>query len=167
MIKLVDLLIEITTYSDKPNTWVHVTSKDETIEKIKGTGKFLGIDENLDEFEYEVQKGLKINKNNPNSPNFYKDEIYPVGVPNDIKYVIVFSTDKKYPGDDAEYQNWKEVDYPVIPNGNRVNRLSFKQSSKIGILKPKYRDKKFFKFYQYNPENKKHEEFNIENWKSK
>lgn len=154
MIKLINILKEINSeeiYKDDSNTWTHVSKNENTIKSIVQKGKFLGINENLNEFSYEINPKISANKQNTNSPNFYQGKIYP-GAEGTL-YLITFTTNKSYPGDDFESSNWKEVDYPVIPNGNRMNRVSFKKSSNIGILKPEYRDIKNFKFYKYNGEN--------------
>jgi hypothetical protein len=161
MIKLVDLLKEIAgeIYRDDSNTWTHVTNRPETIEAIKKAKAFWGINEDASEFDYEINKGLSANRQNSNSPNFYKGKLYPNT--EGTQYLITFKATKSFPGDDFESDNWKTIDYPVIPNGNRQNRLSFKKSANIGVLKPEFRGIKNFKFYQYNPDTKKYVSFDI------
>ena len=163
MIKLLDLLFENNDVYPKDNdTWTHTTSRDEVIELIKSKGKWLGINEDLDEFNYTINsKKLSIDKQNPNVPNFKKGEIYADYY---LKYLITIKPKQRYPGDNFESLNWKEVDYPLIPNLSRVNRKSFANSSKVGVLKPEYRDKKNFKFYKYNEDIKKYIEFDIDNF---
>jgi len=120
---------------------------------------FWGINEYASDFDYEINKGLSANKQNQNSPNFYKGKLYP-GTEGTL-YLIAFKVNKSFPGDDFESNDWKNVDYPLIPNGNRQNRLSFQKSANIGILKPEFRDIKNLKFYQYNPDIKKYVSFII------
>lgn len=159
MIKLIDILKEINdVYQNDADTWVHATSRDEVINSIKSKGKWLGINEDLNEFNYTI------NAQNPNVPNFYKGAIY-AGY--DQKYLITLRPKQKYPGDDFESLNWKEVDYPLIPNSARVNQKSFKDSKKIGVLKPEYRDSDNFRFYQYDNASKKYYEFDIKDFKEK
>ena len=161
MIKLVDLLKEVTNeiYHDDSNTWTHVTNRPETIEIIKKAKVFWGLNEDAGEFDYEINKGLSGNKQNQNSPNFYRGKLYP-GTEG-TQYLITFKSTKSFPGDDFESNDWKNVDYPLIPNGNRVNRISFKKSSNIGIIKPEFRGIKNFKFYKYDPNTKKYISFDI------
>lgn len=161
MIKLVDLLNEIAgeIYRDDSNTWTHVTNRPETIEAIKKTKAFWGINEDASDFSYEINSGLSANKQNQNSPNFYRGKLY-IGTEG-TPYLITFKATKSFPGDDFESNNWKTVDYPLIPNGNRTNRISFKKSANIGILKPEFRDIKNFKFYKYDPSTKKYVSFDI------
>ena len=163
MIKLIDILNELTSkkpieYKDNPNTWTHLTNRPETIKIIKKAKAFWGINERADEFSYEINKGLSGNRQNPNSPNFYRGKLYP-GTEG-IQYLITFNSSKSFPGNNFESNDWSTVDYPLIPNGNRVNRISFQKSDNIGILKPEFRDIKNFKFYKYNNVSKKYEEFN-------
>ena len=155
MIKFITILNEISSevYSDSPNTWTHVTNRPETIEAIKKAKMFWGINEEASEFNYEINKGLSANKQNPNSPNFYRGKLYP-GTKG--TYLITFKATKSFPVDDFESNDWKTVDYPLIPNGNRGNRISFQKSYNIGVLKPEFRDAKNFKFYQYDPSTKKY-----------
>jgi hypothetical protein len=152
MIKLINILKEITEdiYKDDSNTWTHVTSKVEVLSNIKREKAFIGINEDLDDFSYVINLKLSADKQNSTAPNFYKGGLYDGGS-SKSKYLITFKAKESYPGDSFEATNWKEVDYPMIPNGNRVNRVSFQKSSKIGILKPEYRDIDNFKFYQYDP----------------
>jgi hypothetical protein len=161
MIKLINILKEIAgeIYRDDSNTWTHVTNRLETIEAIKKAKTFWGVNEDASEFDYEINKGLSANRQNPNSPNFYKGKIY-TGAEG-TKYLITFKAIKSFPGDSFESNDWKNVDYPLIPNSNRVNRLSFQKSANIGILKPEFRDIRNLKFYQYNPDTKKYVSFNI------
>ncbi len=148
------------TYRDDSNTWTHVTSRDEAIQKIKQQKKFLGPNEDTSEFSYEINKGVSANKQNPNSPNFYKGKLYPGAEGG--KYLITITPKQSYPGDDFISDNWKDVDYPLIPNGNRTNKQSFKKSSNIGVLKPEYRNVDNLTFYKYNEDTKTYEEFNID-----
>ena len=164
MIKLLDLLNELTSkkpieYKDNPNTWTHVTSNKEVISDIIKNKKWLGVNEKLEDFSYEVNKKLSANKQNTNVPNFYKGTIYPGA--SGGTYLITFKVVKNYPGDNFESNNWSTVDYPLIPNSNRVNKISFNKSGLIGILKPESRAIKNFKFHKYNNISKKYEEFNI------
>ena len=161
MIKLLDLLNEITgeVYRDDSNTWTHVTNRPETIEAIKKAKAFWGINEDASEFNYEINQGFSANKQNQNSPNFYKGKIY--NGAEGTKYLITFKAAKSFPGDSFESNDWENVDYPLIPNRNRVNRISFKISTNIGVLKPEFIDIKNFKFYQYNPDTKKYVSFDI------
>lgn len=159
--RLLQLLKEVTLaaeYRDDPNTWTHLSNRDEVINAIKSKKQFLGINEDLSEFNYEVNKGISANKQNPNSPNFLKGKIYS---DKGLKYLITFTAKQKYPGDDFESRNWKEVDFPFIPNSNRANKVSFKISGGIGVLKPEYRNIDNFKFYKYNEDSKKYIEFKI------
>jgi len=161
MIKLINILKEVTNeiYRDDPNTWTHVTNKFETIEGIKKAKAFWGLSEDDSEFSYEINKGVSANKQNQNSPNFYKGKLYP-GTEGTL-YLIAFKVNKSFPGDDFESNDWKTIDYPLIPNGNRVNRISFKKSANIGILKPEFRDIKNFKFYKYDLNTKKYISFKV------
>jgi hypothetical protein len=163
MIKLIGILKEIVgeIYRDDSNTWTHVTDRSETIEAIKKAKAFWGINEDASDFSYEINKGISANKQNQNSPNFYKGKLYP-GTEGTL-YLITLKVTKSFPGDNFESNDWKTVDYPLIPNGNRVNRISFKKSDNIGILKPEFRGIKNFKFYQYNPDTKKYVSFDIQN----
>lgn len=151
MIKLINILKEITekVYKDDSNTWTHLTNKVEVLSNIKREKAFLGINEDLDEFNYTINVKLSGDKQNPNVPNFYKGGLYGVNSTK-IKYLITFKAKETYPGDSFESTNWKEVDYPLIPNENRGNRLSFQISRKIGVLKPEYRGIDNFNFYQYD-----------------
>lgn len=173
MIKLGDLLREVVgdaeipqeaytgkTYSNNPNVWTHGTNRDETIQTIKSKGEFFGINETPDSFQYEIIKGISGNKQNSNSPNFLKGDLYP-GV-EEVKYLITFDAKQSYPGDDFESDNWKDVDYPLIPNRFRVNKTNFNKSGEIGVLKPEFRDIKYFRFYKLNPDDKKFHEFDID-----
>ena len=146
-------------YKDDSNTWTHLTPNVESIEKIQKSKAFWGINEHANEFNYEINKGLSGNKQNQNSPNFYRGKLYPGA--EGAQYLITFKSTKSFPGDDFESNDWKNVDYPLIPNGNRTNRISFKKSNNIGILKPEFRDIKNFKFYKYDGVSKKYVEFNI------
>lgn len=160
MIKLIDILKEVAgTYRDGDNIWTHGTNRDETISTIKSTKKFFGPGETAGSFEYDINKGLSPNRQNYNSPNFFRGKLYP-GVENS-KYLITFEPKQKYPGDDFDSENWSNVDYPLIPNGNRMNRRSFKKSDNIGIIKPEYRDIKNFKFYKKDPNTNQFVEFDI------
>jgi len=161
MIKLIDLLNEIAgeIYHDDSNTWTHLTNHSEAIEAIKKAKALWGINEYASDFDYEINKGLSANRQNQNSPNFYKGKLYPNT--EGTKYLITFKATKSFPGDGFESNDWKNVDYPLIPNGNRQNRLSFQKSANIGILKPEFRDIKNLKFYQYNPDIKKYVSFII------
>jgi hypothetical protein len=147
-------------YQNNDDTWTHITSKDEVIELIKSKGKWLGINEDPNEFNYAITR-ISPDKQNTNTPNFLKGKLY-LGPTH--KYLITFKPKQKYPGDNFESLNWKEVDYPLIPNSNRANKKSFAASDKIGVLKPEYRDKKNFKFYKYNEDIKKYIEFDIDNF---
>lgn len=161
MIKLINILKEIANiYKDDSNTWTHTTNKDEVINSIKSKKKWLGVNEDLSDFSYVINaRRLSADKQNTNVPNFYKGSIYPGSTQ---KYLITFTSKQSYPGDNFESSNWGEVDYPLIPNSNRVNQISFKNSNKIGVLKPEYRDIKNFKFYKYDDTSKKYIEFDIE-----
>lgn len=164
MIKLVDILKEINNiYQNDIDTWTHATDRVEVINTIKSKKKWLGVNEDPNDFSYTINaKRLSADKQNTNVPNFYKGSLYPGA---SQKYLITFTPKQKYPGDNFESSNWKEVDYPLIPNSNRVNRLSFNASGKIGVLKPEYRGIENFKFYQLDPSTKKYVEFDIENFK--
>jgi hypothetical protein len=164
MIKLLDLLFENNVYQNDNDTWVHATSRDEAIKLIKSKGKWLGINEDPSEFNYAINTKLSGDTQNPNVPNFLKGEIY-AGY--DQKYLITFKPKQRYPGDNFESLNWKEVDYPLIPNSGRFNKKSFVDSSKIGVLKPEYRDDNNFRFYQYDGISKKYYEFDIKDFKEK
>lgn len=160
--KFIDILKEAISrleYSDNSNTWTHVTNRDETIDQIKSKKLFLGPNEDTSEFNYEINKGISANKQNTNVPNFYRGKIYPGGFGS--KYLITLKPKQSYPGDDFESQNWKDVDYPFIPNSNRANKISFKKSGDVGVLKPEYRDIDNFKFYRYDDNSKKYIEFDI------
>jgi hypothetical protein len=162
MIKLINILKEIAgdVYKDDSNTWTHITNSDELIQTIKKKGEWIGKNENLKDFQYDVStETFILSRNNSNSPNFYKGKLYPSK--SFHKYLITFKPNKSYPGDDFESLNWKEVDYPLIPNSNRINKISFNKSGDIGVLKPEYRDIKNFKFYQLDPNTKKFIEFDI------
>lgn len=160
MIKLIDILKEINdVYQNDADTWVHATSRDEVINSIKSKGKWLGINEDPSEFSYTINPKISGDRQNSNVPNFNKGAIY-AGY--DQKYLITLKPKQKYPGDDFESLNWKEVDYPLIPNSGRFNKKSFKDSSKIGVLKPEYRDSDNFRFYQYDNASKKYYEFDID-----
>ena len=164
MYRLASLLVEVLNeaaevYKDDPSTWTHVTSREETIQQIKHKKAFFGPNESPSDFQYEINKGISANKQNQNSPNFYKGSIYPGA--EGTAYLIAFKAKQTYPGDDFESQDWKEVDYPLIPNGNRVNRVSFKKSNNIGVLKPEYRGINNFTLYKYNAESKQYVEFDI------
>lgn len=163
MIKLINILKEITgeEYKDDSNTWTHLTDKIEVLKSIKQEKAFYGINEDPEEFNYTINVKLSADKQNPNSPNFLKGELYNGGK-NKLKYLITFKSPKSYPGDNFESSNWKDVDYPLIPNGNRGNRLSFQKSSKIGILKPEYRDIDGFNFYKYDAGTDKYVAMNID-----
>jgi len=162
MIKLLDLLFENNMYQNDNDTWTHTTNKDEVIKLIKSKGKWLGINEDPSEFNYTINTKLSADKQNPNVPNFLKGEIYPGSTQ---KYLITIKPKQRYPGDSFESLNWKEVDYPLIPNSNRVNRKTFAISRKIGVLRPEYRDSDNFRFYQYDDNSKKYIEFNIKDFK--
>lgn len=146
MIKLINILKEAVegVYQDNPNTWTHVTSREETIQSIKQKKQFLGPNEDPKEFSYDINQGISANKQNQNVPNFLKGKIYPGGEKS--KYLITLTPKEPYPGDGDK--DWKTVKYPFIPNSNRANRKNFKISGGIGVLKPEYRDIKNFKFYQ-------------------
>lgn len=159
MIKLINILQEVvgSIYKDDPNTWTHLTDREETIQQIKQKGQFLGPNEDLNEFSYDINKGISGNKQNQNVPNFYKGELYPGSKPT---YLITLTPKEPYPGD--EDKDWKNVKYPFLPNSNRANRSNFAKSGKIAVLKPEYRDKKNFKFYKFDGKN--YVEFDINNF---
>ena len=164
MIKLIDILNELTSkkpieYKDNPNTWTHLTNRPETIEAIRKAKAFWVVNESASDFSYEINSGLSANKQNQNSPNFYRGKLY-IGTEG-TPYLITFKATKSFPGDDFESNDWKTVDYPLIPNGNRTNRISFKKSANIGILKPEFRGIRNFKFYKYDPGTKKYVSFDI------
>lgn len=163
MIKLIDILKEALSsdiYRDEENVWTHVTNKKEVIDNIKKAKAFWGVNEKKEDFTYYIplsgKEKLTAGKQNSSSPNFYKGKIYLGG--EGIKYLITFKSPKPYPGDSKESNNWEEIDYPLIPNGNRANKISFNNSANIGILKPEFRDIKNFKFYEYDEENKVYKE---------
>lgn len=173
MIKLIDILKEVTgnseipqqaytgkVYSNNSNVWTHGTNRDETIKAIKDKGEFFGLNETPDTFQYEINKGVSGNKQNSNAPNFLKGALFQ-GIEN-VKYLITFEAKQKYPGDSFESNNWKEVDYSLIPNRFRANKTSFNKSDKIGVIKPEFRDIKNFRFYRLNSEDKKFYEFDID-----
>jgi hypothetical protein len=162
MIKLIDILFENNVYQNDNDTWTHTTNKDEVIKLIKSKGKWLGINEDPSEFNYTINTKLSGDKQNTNVPNFLKGGIYPGATQ---KYLITIKPKQKYPGDNFESLNWKEVDYPLIPNGFRVNKKSFAASRNIGVLRPEYRDSDNFRFYQYDDNSKKYIEFDIKDFK--
>ena len=162
MIKLINILKEMyldeaIEYKDDSNTWTHTTSNKVVIDSIIKNKKWLGVNEKLEDFSYDVNQKLSANKQNTNVPNFYKGTIYP-GVSG--TYLITFKPKETYPGDNFESNNWKDVEFSLIPNANRTNKKSFKISGMIGVLKPEFRSIENFKFYKLGSD-KKYYEFNI------
>lgn len=82
MIKLINILKEMylneaIEYKDNSNTWTHTTSNKVVIDSIIKNKKWLGVNEKLEDFSYDVNQKLSANKQNTNVPNFYKGTIYP------------------------------------------------------------------------------------------
>ena len=169
MIKLIDLLREMVedlevpqeaytgkVYSDSPNVWTHVTRHDAAIEDIKRKRKWLGKHEDLTRFVYGTQhrqgKRFPLTKDNKNSIYMQKGGLY-IAEPTE-KYPIKWLITTDLPDDAFQ------------PNINGGNTDTFKQSYDIGVLKPKYRDIKNFKFYRFNPNDKKWHEFDIDKIKT-
>lgn len=167
MIKLIDILKEINgVYQDDGNTWTHFSRNEDLIKYLKLKKKWIGKDENLNNFDYEVENSrFATARANRTSPNFLKGKAYP-GTQGS-QYLITITPKENYPGDDFESFNWGEekFKFPLIPNLNGSNKKSFKASMLVGVLRPEYRDIDNFRFYEYNQEDKKYHEFNIEDFK--
>lgn len=164
MIKLYDILLEIGgIYQDDDNTWTHFTRNEDLIKYLKEKKKWIGRGESMENFDYEVPVGgLSITRANRTSPNFLKGEAYPGAY--GLQYLVTLTPKERYPGDNFESLNWGEekFKFPFIPNLNGVNKKSFKDSRFVGVLRPEYRDIDNFRFYEYNKEDKKYHEFDIE-----
>lgn len=160
--KLIDILLEIgDIYQNNDNTWTHFTKNEDLIKYLKLKKKWVGRDENLENFDYEVQNSrFSITRANRSSPNFLKGKAYPGA--EGSQYLITMTPKEKYPGDDFESLNWEKEKFPFIPNLNGGNKKSFKDSMLVGVLRPEYRDIDNFRFYEYNEEDKKYHEFDIE-----
>jgi hypothetical protein len=165
MIKLIDILKEVIEdleipqeaytgkiYSNSPNIWTHVSKHDGVIEDIKRKNKWISRGENLDHFVYGTQhmqgKKFYLSKDNKNSVYMKKGSLY-ISEPNE-KYPIKWLITADLPDDSFQ------------PNINGGNTDTLEQSHNIGVLKPEYRDIKNFKFYRFNPTDKKWYEFDID-----
>ena len=119
----------------EPNIWTHMTSSDELIDHLKRGDDFIGHNEDLKMFNV-VEKGSFATFVNQNAPNFKKGNIFPGH--GSKKYMV--TTDLP--------------DYAFQPNWNAKNYNSFHDSQNVGVLRPNYRDAKYFKLWVRNKDSK-------------
>lgn len=121
-------------FKQTPNTWTHATWSEELINHLKNGGKFIGKKEDLNQFNVP-QKGSFAVFVNQYSPNFKKGSIFHGFESND------FLITTELP-DEAFQPNW-----------NAKNYNNFQESQNVGVLKPEYRDSKYFKLWKKNKDN--------------
>jgi hypothetical protein len=111
-----------------PTTWVHVTRDLLPFQLIVKTGKFIGKDEDLSQFNVTTQGKFR-NFVNHKSLYFKKGSMFPGYEANNH----IITTDLP----DTAFQ----------PNRNGINYDSLDKSDDVAVLKPEYRYAKNFKFW--------------------
>lgn len=117
-----------------PNTWTHATGSKELIVLLKNGNKFIGNKEDLSKFNLP-DKGAFRTLTNQHAPNFKKGELFSGFESN--PYVITTEL----------------PDSAFVPNWNAKNYENFDDSQNVGVLKPEFRDAKYFKLWQRNKNN--------------
>jgi hypothetical protein len=121
-------------FKQRPNIWTHLTDSEELVNNLKSGHDFIGKKELLTKFNVPM-KGAFATYVNQHSPNFKKGSIFQ----GFEQHSYLITTELP---DEAFQPNW-----------NRRNYDNLTDSQNVAVLKPEYRDAKYFRLWKLNKNN--------------